>query len=180
MKIGLSGAQGTGKTTLMRAILDSGYLPAHYSMCTEVARSLAAQGYNINESGNDVTQLLVAYKIVECLNSSCNFIADRTMLDCYVYTAYLHSVGKVSNDTLAAIEYITRCELPKYDRIFLFKPEFDLVDDGTRSTDAAFQQTINDIFVRSVQHFQISPIIVTGSVEERVIQFKEQTYGECQ
>ena len=56
MKIAFTGAQSTGKTTLLNEMR---YIVSNYTFIDEITRSVAKQGVSINESGTDSTQMLI-------------------------------------------------------------------------------------------------------------------------
>jgi nicotinamide riboside kinase len=59
----------------------------------------------------------------------------------------------------------------RYDYIFYLKPEFDIVDDGTRSTNTQFRDDIVELFDRYIKHIKIPIVYLTGTVEERLEKF---------
>ena len=59
----------------------------------------------------------------------------------------------------------------RYDYIFYLKPEFDIVDDGTRSTNVQFRDDIVELFDRYIKHIKVPVINLTGTVEERLEKF---------
>jgi nicotinamide riboside kinase len=59
----------------------------------------------------------------------------------------------------------------RYDYIFYLKPEFDIVDDGTRSTNTQFRDDIVELFDRYIKHIKVPIVYLTGTVEERLEKF---------
>lgn len=166
MLIAITGAQGTGKTTLLNALKESSLLK-NYKFIDEITRDVKREGHPINENGNDETQFAIMNKHIE--NSRLeNAIMDRCALDCFVYTSYLLQHNKISYETYSLIEFGFRHLMEKYDLIFYIKPEFELVDDGVRSADKGFRDEVYDIFENIIAYYDLPVIEVTGSVEERV------------
>ena len=58
MKLGISGAQSVGKTTLLNALRSERGLLG-FTICDEVTRRVKGYGLPINEDGTDVTQNLI-------------------------------------------------------------------------------------------------------------------------
>lgn len=167
MRIGISGAQSVGKTTLLNA-LRSENLFKGYSICNEVTRRVKEYGFRINENGDDITQRLIMQEHIVNVFLHDNMITDRTALDGVVYTTYLNNKSKVSVPTLLFAQEVFNKLKYSYDLFFYIKPEFDIEDDGVRSTDKDFRDEIVQIF----DHYllQLPHIILTGSVRERVQQ----------
>ena len=59
----------------------------------------------------------------------------------------------------------------RYDKIFYLKPEFDIVDDGVRSSSVQFRDEIASIFERYIAEYNLKKhniVELSGSVEERL------------
>ena len=106
MKIGITGAQSVGKTTLLNALRSEKKFKT-YAICDEVTRELIKLGLDINEAGSDLTQELIMQKHVFNVFMYNDMLTDRTALDGLVYTAYLHLHKKVSKDTLDIVKAIS-------------------------------------------------------------------------
>lgn len=174
MRIGLSGAQGVGKTTLLEA-LSNERIFKDYSICSEVTRWVRSLGIDINESGTDITQRLIAYKHIFNLTMFDKMITDRTILDCLVYTKWLHRQGRVSQQCLSEVKSMFDKIYLNYDYIFYIQPEFELVDDNVRSVNVDFRDEIVELFADTLfEHLDPNNYtILTGTVENRVKQVKE-------
>lgn len=173
MIIGISGAHGTGKTTLLKA-LQSRQEFADFEFKSGITRDLHKMGVPINEGGTTVTQLYVMAKHYEYAQSHGNVVLDRCALDGLAYSQvvlkncddrdYLHALGIIGH----------KC-LKHYDVIFYIRPEFELEDDGVRTVDKVFHQQIVNSFenwIDLIKTYNNPPPIVelTGSVEQRVEQ----------
>lgn len=178
MKIGFSGAQSVGKTTLLNALRKERMFENH-EFRDEVTRWVGGLGLPINETGNDATQQLIAMRHIYNLRMYDNFVTDRTILDCYVYTRWLWSKQLVSDDTNRDVESIMDTIKLDYDHMFYIRPEFAIEDDGVRSADQKFQNEIVQLFEDALfeKFYDDEYTILTGSVEERVTQVKQTVKG---
>jgi nicotinamide riboside kinase len=169
MRIGISGAQSVGKTTLLNA-LRSEQLFKKYKICDEVTRRVKSYGLFINENGNDLTQRLIMQEHIVNIFMNDSLITDRTALDGLVYTNYLREKDKVSLEAVKyAYKVFDKC-IDHYDLIFYMSPEFDVEDDGVRSTDKEFRDKIVHMFEATIESQDIEVVRLTGSVRERTQQ----------
>lgn len=175
MIVSFSGAQSTGKTTLLNHLREKN---CHIAFVPEVTR-LVKRTYNlpINEDGSDVTQLMI---MTEHLRNAFMFsdnqhvILDRCALDGLVYTQWLYNEGKVDISTLKVAHTIYNQIISRYDLIFYTSPDDVLLtDDGERSIDEKFRHGIIEIFKGHVATY---PNIITlrGTVEERLKTIKKE------
>jgi GTPase SAR1 family protein len=167
MRIGISGAQSVGKTTLLNA-LRSEKVFKDYAICNEVTRRVKEYGFRINENGDDITQRLIMQEHIVNVFMNDNMITDRTALDGLVYTEYLFTKHKVGFQVKDFAKQVFDKVQPMYDLFFYRPPEFEIEDDGVRSTDKEFRDEIVSIFDNKRQN--IPHIVLGGSVRERVQQ----------
>lgn len=167
MRLGITGAQSVGKTTLLNA-LRSEKLLSSFQVCDEVTRRVKSYGIPINESGTDITQRLIMNEHIYNVTMFDNMITDRTALDGLVYTTYLHKKQKVSSDTLNHVHAVFKKIWPLYSYVFYIEPEFDIVNDGVRSVDVLFRDEIDETFKHIISREKLSLIRVGGSVRNRV------------
>ena len=174
-----TGAQSTGKTTLLKKLYaENGDYP--FSFIPEVTR-LVSREYNmpINESGDDLTQMLIMTEHVrniyknraDHLIRGVHQIFDRCALDGIVYSLWLLEEGKISRPCYDACDLIWKNLKDKYDIIFYTSPDdVKLVDDGERSADERFREQIINIFKIFLERESFDCEIVTlkGSVEDRL------------
>lgn len=170
MKIAIAGAQSTGKSTLLNALKQE---YSNIQFIEEITRELKAQGYKINEDGNDDTQIQIMNLHKKYSTLSEDTIYDRCALDGIVYTQYLYDNGNISEEVYQTSLEIFEEIINRYDKICYLKPEFDIVDDGERSTNKSFRDDIVDLFEQYIDMYNLDVIVLTGSVEERIRQFKE-------
>jgi len=174
VKVGISGAQGTGKSTIIKKLKVDKTICDKYELVEEITRNVKRKGLDINNQGKqyNLTQLLIMNGHIE--NSLIqNSILDRCALDGLVYTKYLWEYGKVETWVMDYALRVFEMLLPKYNHIFYIPPEFKIHDDGVRSVDTGFRDDIVRIFELYISTFNINPIKLTGSVDERVKTVKQ-------
>lgn len=174
MRIALSGAQGTGKTTLFKELFD---LVPGYKFVESPSRAVGAIT-GINEDGSEYGQELILNETIRRAFIT-NSIQDRWVLDTLCYTTQLYTAGKVSLGFLAYNMQVVKDIIPLYDHIFYIAPEFDLVDDGTRSQSISYRTQIVSNFEGYIEEYNIPITRLTGTVEERTAQFLK-TIGKLQ
>ncbi len=167
MRIAITGAQSVGKTTLLNA-LRSEVLFKDYAICDEATRRVKSYGLPINEDGNDITQRLIMNEHIVNAFLYPDSLADRIALDGLVYTTYLYKHAKVNQLTLQYANQVFDKLWPLYNFVFYIEPEFDVIDDGTRSIDVNFRDEIVDIFNTTIDKKKLSLFPVKGSVRNRV------------
>lgn len=167
MKIAISGAHCTGKTTLVNALKDSGKYN-DFIFRSNLLRGLKELGIPINELGNTTTQLYVMTKFYEFLHTPGDAILDRCALDGMAYTMYFYP--EMSENMQSTFERIFEEIIFKYDAICYVEPELDLIDDGVRSIDKNFYDQVVLNFEILIDEYNIPVHRISGSVEKRVKQ----------
>jgi nicotinamide riboside kinase len=167
MKIGITGAQSVGKTTLLNA-LRSEKLFKDYVVCDEVTRRVKGYGLPINEDGTDITQRLIMNEHIVNVFMYGNMLTDRTALDGLVYSTYLFKNNKINNTTMKYVKDVFNKVWHSYDYVFYIEPEFEIVDDGVRSINKQFRDEIADLFEATIEKEKLSMLRVKGSVRNRV------------
>ena len=186
MIFSFTGAQCTGKTTLLKHLYkENGDYP--FLFIPEVTR-LIKREFNmpINESGDDLTQMLIMTEHVrnifrdraDYIVRGVHQILDRCALDGIVYSHYLLDKGKINRATYDACDLMYKKLINKYDVIFYTSHEdVELVDDGERSVDKIFREDIIGLFDMYMQYNIIEDgpriVLLEGTVEERLQTIKE-------
>ena len=173
MRISFTGAQSTGKTTLLNKCKE---VYKDYKFVDEVTRYVRrTYDVKINEIGGTETQLyILAEHIKNHLKQEENLILDRCILDGYVYTKYQVNQGKVSHSVLEAFNGVYTILMDKLDYIFYTDPsDVKLVDDGERSVDYKFREDIIVIFEDLITYKMSSKnkdkvIRLKGTVDQRM------------
>jgi nicotinamide riboside kinase len=178
MRVSFTGAQSTGKTTLLN---ECKLIYKDYKFVDEVTRYVRkSYDVKINEAGGSETQLyILAEHIKNHLRTEENLILDRCILDGYVYTKYQVDNEKVNHSVLEAFNAVFSTLFNKLDLVFYTDPsDVKLVDDGERSTDKDFRADVIDIF-EDLIGYKMSPwnrdkvVRLSGSVEERMKTIKK-------
>ena len=167
MRIGITGAQSVGKTTLLNA-LRSEKLFQDYVICDEVTRRVKSYGLPINEEGTDITQRLIMNEHIVNVFMYGNMLTDRTALDGLVYSTYLYKNNQINTSTMTYVKEVFNKVWHSYDFVFYIEPEFEIVDDGVRSINKQFRDEIADLFEATIEKEKLNMLRVKGSVRNRV------------
>lgn len=174
-KIILTGAQGTGKTTILNHFKNE--LP----VITEVVRKLAKQGVPINEKGTIDGQKAIFEQYIKEFNEHDSYISDRGLTDVIGYTLAQASLTEDKNESdkllAAAFQMFNRFinwlnNNP--DALFFYFPiEFPVVDDGVRSINEEYRKIVDKFIKIILDASGAAYIVVKGTIEERVDLIKE-------
>lgn len=168
MNILISGAQCVGKTTLINSLKS---LHSDWVFYDEVVRKLALTGIQVNELGNDETQYVIMEQHAKNISEANMFginVFDRGPLDCFAHSAWLYQKGKINSTTYRRSMNDFSYLMDNFDEVFFIAPEFEMVDDGFRSTSKQFQTEINQIFLDILREWEIDFTILKGSVLARI------------
>ena len=169
MIVSFTGAQSTGKTTLLNYLVERN---PDVTFVEEVTRRVKRlYDVPINEDGGDVTQFLIMADHLQNLFSkdkSDLTVFDRCAVDGVVYTRWLQLQGMVSAEVYAACCKMYYTVIDKYDVIFYTDPaDVELVDDGERSVNVGFRDDIIKLFNDRISDLD-NVVVLSGSVEERL------------
>lgn len=174
MKIIFTGAQGTGKTSVMDALPDS-----LHKIKGVTRKVITEKNLTINEYSDNCSQKHIFDAYEHQLTVNDNYIAERGLIDVLAYSISRMSVGKCSETLIETqFEHLRKFSVKNPDVVYVYFPiEFKIVGDGTRSIDDEFQHEI-DLIIHNIlddicQEFGIKYITVHGSVEERVKQIEK-------
>lgn len=188
MNILILGSHGTGKSTLAIDIQEALSLlyDCEVHILDGVSRFVKHQGFSINEEGDQATQEVIFNKVLEKTKKHEELLQKSAGLDgsepvfinvssiprVWAYTIFYMKEGKRFNHRFVDCVFnVAKCHVAHMADIVMWLPiEFGIEDDGVRSTDKVFQQTINDyLFDFMCAHAQKGKIMeLNGSREERL------------
>lgn len=156
MKITISGTEGTGKTTLVKAVSERYKIP----MISEYAREIAKEMniLNLRQMSLEETykfQNEVLKRKIEEESKHNSFIADRSTIDNLAY--YLRWCGRDIRDELTQ-EYMNKCvkQLKLYDKVFVLP--WNSVPhevDGFRTTKLFYKYEMHCLIIGLLQENEI-------------------------
>ena len=166
VRIILTGAQGTGKTTLMNALAGD-----KIKKISHIRKTAEENGIDIS-SVTEAGQKELYKTLKKELSSKKSYVSDRG-LSCVAAYTFSGAVEGTIKKSVADKQYL---DLVKFvnnnpDVLIVYVPiEFEVENDGVRSTDKEYQAMI-DFFIKNILETSKTPYItVTGTVEERVAQ----------
>lgn len=170
MKIGFTGPQCSGKSTLLKECKK--YYGDKFEYVDEVTRPLARDGFKINEGGNDETQKAIIDAHIANVKKN-NVIMDRCIIDGMTYSYYFLERDQISHSTwnYCVMEGLRNC-LKEMDIIFMTE-SVKMEDDGVRSTNESFRTRIEELFNVYKQIFECASSTWSDS---RGIMFKGRFY----
>ena len=174
MKIIFTGAQGTGKTSVMDALPDS-----LHKIKGVTRKVITEKNLTINEYSDNCSQKHIFDAYENQLTVNDNYIAERGLIDVLAYSISRMKVGRCSPTLIETqFEHLRKFSENNKDVVYVYFPiEFEIVSDGTRSIDKEFQKEIDGIIHEILQSLKkwygTNFITVSGSVEERVKQIEK-------
>jgi predicted ATPase len=167
-RIIFTGAQGTGKTTLMN-ILKTDNIKS-----LSIARKAAIKNNGLpSDKQREQYQKDLFSTAIEMLSDT-NYISDRGLTCITAYTCLGVLNGSISRD-LAYEQYETlkKFHYDNPDILVVYTPiEFDIIPDGVRSTDKEHQANVDFMIKSILDNAGINYITVSGSVDERISQIE--------
>jgi len=169
MIVSFTGAQSTGKTTLLNILKSKN---KDINFIDEVTRRINREyDLPINESGSTLTQLMIIADHVANIfrkYDSDLVILDRCIIDGLVYSEWLYDNNNISISMIDLATEIYHSIYKKYDIIFYTDPkDVELVDDGERSIDKQFRDDIISSFNYRIKSLN-NVVVLSGTVEERL------------
>lgn len=169
MRVLFTGAQGTGKTTIIKS------LPDTLTKIQGITRSVVQKnGFQFNDGATDESQRAIFDTKKKALEETPEFVSERSLIDVLSYTWYQFQNGKCSVAEFARQYSETLNFIRNHpDDVYMYFPiEFELVADGTRSVDSQYQKDIDKCIKILLDTFHVNYITMTGSVENRLKIFK--------
>ena len=166
-------------------------MPVVESVAREVQKNIKYLENNdiIDVANQSKIHLADAYQNVLCSMSRWDFmrwvntgtpcIMTRCPLDTIAYAMADEQVSErvgITNQSML-------CDDKKFmeaikNSLFIYIPiEFDIENDGIRPMDVGFQKLVDENMRKLIYKFEITPLVVTGSVEERLKTILTKLYG---
>lgn len=165
-RIVFTGAQGTGKTTVLKDLETRGM-----RVITEVVRQLSKNGVKINREGDESGQNKIFKKYKDLLSefNPAGYVSDRGLIDVMSYTLQLVEEGKVSREFAdKQLKQLKKFVKETPDIVYCYFPiEFPAENDGVRDVNEDYRATIDNNIRGLLQELGVNYIVVSGSVEER-------------
>ena len=168
-RIVLTGAQGTGKTTLMNELSKDGA-----RTISHIRKTAAENNLDIS-TATEEGQKIYFKTLKKELSSKRSYVSDRGLTCVAAYTFDKAIIGEIAKK-VADKQYM---DLIKFhndnpDVLLVYLPiEFAIEDDGERSVDPDFQLKIDFLIKNILDTSGIKYITVTGTVEERLKQIND-------
>ena len=168
-RIVITGAQGTGKTTLMNALAKDGI------KTLSIARESAiASGWSPERGSTEEYQKALFKALHKAISSKKSYISDRGLSCVAAYTSGACLEGFIPKKVAEnQIIKLSKFHNENPDVLVVYVPiEFDLEEDGVRDTNAVVQSKIDFLIKNILDTAGVNYITVTGSVEDRVKQIE--------
>lgn len=168
-RIVLTGAQGTGKTTLMNLLAQDGTRTISHTR-----KTAEANGLDIS-TATEEGQKIYFKTLKKELSSKKSYVSDRGLTCVAAYTFDKAVTGEISKKT-ADKQYMdmVKFHLDNPDVLLVYVPvEFGPEDDGERSIDPDFQLKIDFLIKNILDTSKVPYITVSGTVEERLTQIND-------
>jgi predicted ATPase len=156
MRIAISGASNSGKSTLINSFLRRWPM---YSTPMKSYRDILKE-HNLEHSTktNEETQLLILdsmMKVQEGFKSTDNIIFDRCTWDNLAYTLVANSYEQVSDEVTAASISFVKESMKDIDIIFWLEYDSDIkvLDNGTRDTNTDYIKEVDGVFKQLYEHY---------------------------
>jgi GTPase SAR1 family protein len=174
-RIGIIGAQGVGKSTLINALMKEPMFSKYESLTSPTRLLKTRFGLDLENANTDLQLATLALQMR--MLEFPDVIVDRTVVDNYAYLLYYTERGKsdLSNNMFKFILMYTSLMTWKIDIFFFLKKEFELIPDGVRVVDTDQQKEIEEKINSLIHQFNLSnrTFVIRGSLEERVSIIKE-------
>jgi len=174
-KIALTGAHGTGKSTLAHAAFSSVQHSCKAAWTPEVPRLFTDElgdATRFRRKNNSFGwQTLIVARQIEIESSAHReteiLICDRTVVDHWAYTQILFPEQCRTQEGAAWRSIVGRW-VKTYDLIVRLPIEFQVKDGGTRESDIDFQNNVDQMIQDLYREFGISVTTIGGSLSLRI------------
>jgi thymidylate kinase len=156
MRIAISGASNSGKSTLINSFLRR--WPMYATPMKSYRDILKEHNLEHSTKTNEETQLLILdsmMKVQEGFKSTDNIIFDRCTWDNLAYTLVANSYAQVSDEVTAASISFVKESMKNIDIIFWLEYDSDIkiLDNGTRDTNTDYIKEVDGVFKQLYEHY---------------------------
>lgn len=174
LKIVFSGASSVGKSTLINVLREEF---RDFTVQTESVRYLKNKYGMDFRSGDTALQMALLTMQTNLLISPGNFFLDRSLSDSYSYLEHFRERNQsdIPESAFRFIEDVSKEYAQKYiDLIIFLRPEFPVVEDGVRITDADYRRDTDLAIEKTIIDWGLEDRTITphGSVIERAMYCK--------
>jgi nicotinamide riboside kinase len=165
MRIGITGTQSVGKTTLVKNLAKLEVFK-DYKLVTERSKYLKDLGIPLNTDSTVNGQIVfLAERASELLHK--DVITDRTVWDVSAFTMLAKSIDINFKLSLINTAMILK---EQYDIIFYIDPTgINMEDNGVRETNLEYRVKINQEILRLLTLYPPKKmVILSGSIEDRI------------
>ncbi|MGE6744024.1 AAA family ATPase [Allorhizobium pseudoryzae] len=169
--IGIVGADGTGKTTLISGLVER--LGGNYVVCGGVARNVIKQGFPLGKSANKESYIeLIRHQISSVTPhlGTNNLLVDRTLIDPYCYAMVNRDLPRpyIDDRFIEFLRTIWILETKYIEAYFLTSADFPQKSDGVREFDLEYQSRIDQFLEQTLTENQIPFLRLRGGIDERL------------
>lgn len=173
MVISISGTHCTGKSTLIEILKKSPVFEnAVFLKSSGRALKKCISNLKINEDGDFFSQFYMLSRDITQLTENIDkplVVCDRSFLDTWVYSKYLHRNGCLRNTEMDILDKMKESASMffHFDKIFILKPSYELVQEENRSMSVEFQKDVELLFDELLNPYNNSVEVLPSSDEER-------------
>jgi AAA domain len=172
MRIGISGAQSVGKSTLIKELIKTSYFQEYHVFDSPTRYLKREYDIGFDTANTDVQLSTLALQLYH-INKYENALFDRTVIDNLAYYFY-HQKRHNSNMPRGAISFMINMShvfMAGIDYSFVLSPEFPIESDGVREVDEKQRQEIVEILSRLLPDFAHDKYqYISGPIDIRVKQ----------
>jgi len=156
MRIGIIGAQSSGKSTLIKEFLEK--WPMYKTPEKTYRDIIKSRDIKINEEGDEKSQKVILNALIDEVQQAKGdyLIFDRCVVDNIAYTLWLNAHDKVSDAFVIDSKFLALQTLKLFDIIFYvpLHKDIPLNERDKRSSDPKFREEIDNIFKALVLSYE--------------------------
>lgn len=163
------GTQGTGKTTLARAVAERFGLPLEVEAARVVAEAMGLARMDdltpaqVSEFHSRILEHQVA-ALDAAARSGARFVGDRCVIDTAAHVRFL-----MPPDEAAPLLERARQAVARYSRVCYLPPEIPPQEDGFRRNDPEWRDNQDQAIVDLLREWEVPHEVVRGTLEARVM-----------